>query len=257
MKNIHVLPTDKPSRLVLDANNTLVLAWNKSIEENAKYKKNIYITNDEEIKEGEYGLSKLNEIIKFHSGYDYRYYAKIILTTDPSLAPDVQAIDDEFLEWFVKNPSCEQVEVERVVVYDDNNYGSGEIFHSNRKFEYKIIIPKEEPKVQLTQSEFKNAFFGKEEQKQHLIDMMKSDEELGLYDEPKQETLEEFKKRFANDKSNKDIKLDYQDGIYYGIEVGAKWQQEQIGKSEFLQKLRGTLSDAEARRLIFEQFKKK
>jgi len=31
---------------------------------------------------------------------------------------------------------------------------------------------------------------------------------------------------------------------------GAKWQQEQIGKSEFLQKLRATLSDAEARRLI-------
>jgi hypothetical protein len=37
----------------------------------------------------------------------------------------------------------------------------------------------------------------------------------------------------------------------------SKWQQEQIGKSEFLQKLRGTKSDAEARRLIFEQFKKK
>ena len=40
------------------------------------------------------------------------------------------------------------------------------------------------------------------------------------------------------------------------IEIGAKWQQEQIGKSEFLQKLRATLSDAEARRLIFETFKK-
>ena len=40
-----------------------------------------------------------------------------------------------------------------------------------------------------------------------------------------------------------------------GFKLGAKWQQEQIGKSEFLQKLRGTLSDAEARRLIFEQFK--
>ena len=39
--------------------------------------------------------------------------------------------------------------------------------------------------------------------------------------------------------------------------AGAKWQQEQIGKSEFLQKLRGTLSDAEARRLIFETFKTK
>ena len=42
-----------------------------------------------------------------------------------------------------------------------------------------------------------------------------------------------------------------------GFYNGAKWQQEQIGKSEFLQRLRGTLSDAEARRLIFEQFKKK
>ena len=41
----------------------------------------------------------------------------------------------------------------------------------------------------------------------------------------------------------------------YGFKDGANWQQEQIGKSEFLQKLRGTLSDAEARRLIFEQFK--
>ena len=39
--------------------------------------------------------------------------------------------------------------------------------------------------------------------------------------------------------------------------AGAKWQQEQIGKSEFLQKLRATKSDAEARRLISEQFKNK
>jgi len=41
------------------------------------------------------------------------------------------------------------------------------------------------------------------------------------------------------------------------LEEYAKWQQEQIGKSEFLQKLRATLSDAEARRLIFETFKNK
>lgn len=31
---------------------------------------------------------------------------------------------------------------------------------------------------------------------------------------------------------------------------GAKWQMEQIGKSEFLQRLRATKSDAEARRII-------
>lgn len=63
------------------------------------------------------------------------------------------------------------------------------------------------------------------------------------------ETIEEAAERYiAEDNNNR----------YYNDFInGAKWQQEQIGKSEFLQKLRGTLSDAEARRLIFEQFKKK
>jgi hypothetical protein len=40
---------------------------------------------------------------------------KIILTTDPQLIQDgVQAIDDTFLEWFVKNPTCENVQIKRV-----------------------------------------------------------------------------------------------------------------------------------------------
>ena len=35
----------------------------------------------------------------------------IILTTDQDLIADgIQSIDDEFLEWFVKNPSCEYVD---------------------------------------------------------------------------------------------------------------------------------------------------
>jgi hypothetical protein len=53
----------------------------------------------------------------------------------------------------------------------------------------------------------------------------------------KQETLEEVAERLA---------------IHFNIDFinGAKWQQEQISKSEFLQKLRATKSDAEARRLI-------
>ena len=38
---------------------------------------------------------------------------------------------------------------------------------------------------------------------------------------------------------------------------GAKWQQEQFCNSEFLQTLRATKSDAEARRLIIETFKNK
>jgi hypothetical protein len=46
------------------------------------------------------------------------------------------------------------------------------------------------------------------------------------------ETLEEFKKRIANDSKHSGIKLDYQDGIFYGIEEGAKWQQEKSYSEE-------------------------
>lgn len=60
------------------------------------------------------------------------------------------------------------------------------------------------------------------------------------------ETLEEAMVDYSNDATQQLAFLN-----------GAKWQQEQIGKSEFLQRLRGTLSDAEARRLIFEKFKNK
>ena len=105
MKNIHILPTNKPSRLVQGKN----LYFYKDgieksfIDEDEKFI-NIYINSDEEIKEGDYGLSKLNEIIKFHSGYDYRYYSKIILTTDEQLIKEgVQAIDNEFLKWFIQH----------------------------------------------------------------------------------------------------------------------------------------------------------
>ena len=74
---------------------------------------------------------------------------------------------------------------------------------------------------------------------------------LAMLDIMKQETLEE-----ASWKHNPLKKLDGE-FLRHAFKEGAKWQQEQIGKSEFLQKLRATLSDAEARRLIFEQFKNK
>ena len=135
MKNLHVLPTDKPSRvykhLGRELKHTVRYFEQKGL---LCINQNIYITNDEEIKDGDYGLSKLNEIVKFHSGYDYRYYAKIILTTDQDL-DGIQAIDHEFLEWFVENPSCEEIKVELHEVsflVPDNIY--------------KIIIPQEEPK---------------------------------------------------------------------------------------------------------------
>ena len=135
MKNIHILPTDNPSRLCLDSKDVLWFAP-RSGYSTADGKQNIYITSDEEIKEGDWFITTdTNEInksdwIKFH----FDNGKKIILTTNQDLIKDgVQAIDDEFLEWFVKNSSCEEVEV----VKED---------WKDKTYSYEIIIPKEEPK---------------------------------------------------------------------------------------------------------------
>jgi len=148
MKNLHILPTDKPSRLgyltkkgkevfkdlrlfdrlmpnILDSENQI-----------------IYITSDEEIKEGDWYCSP-SGIISKHNGTEMLpdNWNKVILTTDQSLE-FVQKIDDEFLEWFIKNPSCEEVEVNDWL--DDN----GNIAFGSKE-RYKIIIPKEELKAVL------------------------------------------------------------------------------------------------------------
>jgi hypothetical protein len=97
---------------------------------------NIYITSDEEIKEGDWFLEKAGRQYPIHwNDVDKlnRHCKKIILTTDP-LLDGVQAIDDEFLEWFVKNSSREYV-----------NFTS----HGNEKGtkDYELIIPKKVPNL--------------------------------------------------------------------------------------------------------------
>ena len=125
MKNIHVLPTEKPSSYVTNY-----------MEQNMQWQ-HIYITSDEEIKEGDYGV--IGEVImnysQMHKMWNMPQGKKIILTTDTDLINDgVQAIDDEFLEWFVKNSSREFV-----------NF----ISYGNEKGtkDYELIIPQEEPKM--------------------------------------------------------------------------------------------------------------
>ena len=67
----------------------------------------------------------------------------IILTTNKLLIKDgVQAINDEFLEWFVKNPSCNMVEIS----LEETQYGSG-------IYEY-VIYKREIPKEELKQDWF-------------------------------------------------------------------------------------------------------
>jgi hypothetical protein len=90
----------------------------------------MYITNDEEIKEGDWciylGLSmtyfKVIEINDFKLYYGSREYfnrttCKNILTTDSKLIKDgLQDIDDDFLEWFLNNQTCCDVPIPDVRV---------------------------------------------------------------------------------------------------------------------------------------------
>jgi hypothetical protein len=113
MKNIHLIPTDKPSRLVKNINSELKLTIQMlpKDDEIGCYPQHIYITSDEEIKEGDWYCSPYG-IISKHNGTEMLPddWRKIILTTDEDLIKDdVQSIDDDFLEWFVKNPNCEEV----------------------------------------------------------------------------------------------------------------------------------------------------
>jgi parallel beta-helix repeat protein len=80
--------------------------------------------------------------------FSKKYLTKIILTTDTDLIKDgVQETPDEFLEWFVKNPSCEEVEVKKECCGQCDErlcevYDTGIGWNKNNTF-YEIIIPKE------------------------------------------------------------------------------------------------------------------
>jgi hypothetical protein len=197
MKNIFLLPTDKPSRLCID-NSCNELNYSEIEGLNTKHITNqhIYITSDEEIKEGDW-MIRGNEqptlvTPNFFWDFGVRYY-KIILTTDQDLIKDgVQAIDDEFLEWFVENPSCEEVKIELHI---------GSLRWEHSKNTYKIIIPQEEPK---------------QERERGIT--------ITHVGKPKQETLEE-----ASWKHNPLKKLDGE-FLRHAFKEGAKWQQEQDKK---------------------------
>ena len=123
-----------------------------------KIGKELFITSDEEIKERDWYFSvRLNRAFQCESerhSFDLnnqREIKKIILTTDQELIYNgVQSIEDYFLEWFVKNPSCEEVEVEKWFDTSHINLGYGsKVYRNNPNMPlYKIIIPKEEIKLE-------------------------------------------------------------------------------------------------------------
>lgn len=231
MKNLHLLPTKKISKLVYDTNDNLALTSIKMAQEFCSKKVHIYITSDEEISECDFSYTNQIEgnIVKIDkqtlAHKEQLELKKVILTTDQDLIKDgVQEIDDEFLEWFVNNPNCEDVEVTKmlqvrhgVAWYDlPNQKEGGELEGIYRKV-YKITIPKEE--------EFELVSIGERTIKL-AIPMIQDKEEI------KQETLEEAAERLYPTTINSftDSGFDMSETERLIFINGAKWQQEDIIK---------------------------
>lgn len=237
MKNIHLLPTEKPSRLHYYS----VLNFGVSKENlNWKQGRHIYITSDEKIKEGDWvyysgqqldfpiGIYKTLDNVKekmsvpsvggigirhriseelmengkkkirgayLKIGYNIfqgEHLKKIILTTDQDLIADgVQAIDNEFLEWFVENSTCEFVEVEETfpslccvsIKKEGKTKMNSACMERNRCLFYVIIIPKEKSCTQNVVDEAMKIVSKDVRQPKCVRD--------GLVTEQKQETLED------------------------------------------------------------------
>ena len=178
MKNVYLVQTNKPSRLQLQKVTKELLLYKDSVKEDAYTQPiDMFIISDEELKDGD----------------KYSHYRidckKIILTTNQDLIKDgVQAIDDEFLEWFIKNPTCENIEVRKIedelispknpkirfnALQDPPSFISAESLNNMiLTYKYKIIIPR------TTQQVIDEDFAGGLEMGQII---------------PKQETLEEVK----------------------------------------------------------------
>ncbi len=135
MRNIHILETNNPSRLVRFFTNKFHLCEEiLPIQDEEQYQ-NIYITSDENIKSGDWVYDYITETVyKLFDKPTTNEY-KIILTTNQDLINDgVQSIDDDFLKWFIQNPNCEKVEVKSQHIDDS--------FHTTTdSYLYKIIIP--------------------------------------------------------------------------------------------------------------------
>jgi hypothetical protein len=257
MKNLYLIPTDKPSRLIIYS--TLLNEFrllNDPIED-WKHKKHIYITNSEEIKVGDYVYcnregfkSVLKQKVNPMGVNNDPLMKKIILTTDVDLINDgVQVIDDEFLEWFVENPSCESVKVKTLFVRNVTGYGAGGDVECYYTEEYKIIIPKEEPNYNMKQeiewvsnnlqckqidscynSLSKKCICPKEELSKDEIDKFFVDMVCNPKEEPKQETLEEAAESYAKPFENRFW-------VVATFKEGAKWQQERMYSEEEVEQI--------------------
>jgi hypothetical protein len=201
MKNIHIVPTEQPSRLHYYLINRYALSKEPL---NWRTASHIYITSDEEIKEGVNQWYLDLFLNKPYQSSGAQYNSKqdiIILTTDPNLIEDgVQEIDDEFLKWFVKNPTCEFVEV-------DKNWN----YPLDKSWEYKISIPNEEHKQETLEEAAERHYINCIPSDRHSFiaganyqaERMYSEEEVK---ELVEKTIEKFYKHSYADKTKAEMK---------------------------------------------------
>jgi hypothetical protein len=160
MKNVHLLPAKLPIGTFINLDNGKYSITNNIVTGGYSINYCLCITNEEQIKNGDWYIAENGKILKCRkvvSGLIYSYSdivdesyedlainssncKKIILTTDSNLQRNgVQHIDLNFLTWFLRNPTCKEVEIETIVkkyVLDEND--DTEICFNR----YVIIIPK-------------------------------------------------------------------------------------------------------------------
>lgn len=158
MKNVHLLQTEVyPAKLQLDRDYGTLTIFDEPCVSNGQdfVGANLYITSNEEIQIDEWCFEIYNREstavaprfidennntwwlrqINMSVSADDANCKKIILTTDPRLIKDgVQALDDEFLEWFIKNQKRE-IPIITTAVNNESHYTTNIGFESGRKEE--------------------------------------------------------------------------------------------------------------------------
>jgi hypothetical protein len=238
MKNIHIIPTEKPSRLCKDELGTFHITESMVSKISFFKNQNIYITFDEKRKQGDWVI--YTKGIKIHckkldnkedvelANIENSGVLKIILTTDQDLINDgVQSIDDEFLEWFVAHPSCEKVDFRLLA----------KLNKSTKKYEdfWEILIPEEEPKQECDANvlaclnekcickaeKIKTGYTASETELLGVQITLKDGSQQFI---PKQETLEEVTRVAFNLGYDKGTKYQYeQDRNKYSEEIEMLW----------------------------------
>jgi hypothetical protein len=245
MKNIHVIPTSNPTRLYYN-NGVLHLDKYFYTSNGITVNQNLYITNSDEIKQGDYYIFNNIVLKALHNNPNNINTPKVILTTDITLINDgIQSISDEFLDWFVKNPSYESVEIGK---YHQRGYISGKWF-------YQIIIPKEKPN---------------QEDENYLDSFGVTKSEFETFRKfNKQETIEDVAEEYARKQCDDMYDDEAPTGGSWGWETktdfiaGAKWQANKMYSEEdmlnfamFLE-INLPVKPRRTHKQLLEQFKKK